>query len=584
MKLHFRYSILAVCFSVLTACINVPVDESIVANTDDNIQQVERLSRHPKSQVIDKPYVDPSPIYTASNKYEFLAGIHGVEIIQEFKDPSGLPLFSIIQILKGYGINVSSNLSLEDYYYNGFSIAPTDALTALEILTSSMDLDFAVREGEQGPYVQIVPMQMLEYTLAIPNRDTIFNLQDNGFSAEDSLSALSGSGSGGESSQSSGAQSGSDKSGSSVKIENTFYKDLDVELKQLLTRLVPVSNRPRDDQKTTNGLGPANGPHNKQPLNEVRIGAAFINRSTGHITVQAPSYAREIIRKYLEKLDSILSTRIEIEGKIIVVADNDIESKGFDFSSLIEFGSDYGLAFSNGIFNQIQLTRPVNGVGTFNVAIEGSPASAGVISNDGLLSIFNAYVESQSNIRTVLEPKLSATSGSLATYSRSTPFLFTNYQGSTTQNESNTTSSSENNIIPINFGLSIKVYPTYDADNDTIRTVVDLVQVFRSTTQTIEQNVNGQIVQTEIPVPDTVTIQSESIVKNGGMIILGGQNIETFDKKSEGVSGLKDSFVGGLFGNSSSNGERSKYYFVFTARAINQTSSLNQDSSVSETW
>jgi hypothetical protein len=563
-RLLTKATALTLTVSVLAGCIHMEQNENLTRKAQTGLQQIKKLNDLPKKfNVIDRPYANQNPTISKTDKYKFLTDIHDIEIIESPKS-TGISLSELIKVFKSYGINVSSSLSLNDYQYKGFSINSTDARTALEIITSSMDLDFSVHNGSQGPYVNIEPIKSIEYTLAVHNSVIEFNLSESGFDAGDSLSSLTSGG--GESAQTTGSPNSQSDSRTNVKITSNFWTDLDVELKQRLTRLVPVRQRPDSDKANQQARNVSNINDN-QRLTEIQIGTAFINKSTGRITIQAPSYAREQLLTYLQHLDRMLSTRIEINGKIIVVTQTNAESKGFDLSSLIKFGSDYGLMFSNDIYKQIQINNPAEGI-PFNVSLEGATAAAGIVSNDGLFSVFNAYVESQKNIRTVLEPKLSTTSGTVATYSRESPYLFTNFQGSTTSNDSATTTSSENNIVPINFGINLRVYPIYNAKSDTIRTVVDLVQVFQSTIQTIDQTVNGQIIKTEIPVPDKVTIQSINIIKNGGMVILGGQEIDTQDQLSQGVTSLKNSYIGGLFGNSQNNGQNSKYYFVFSAKAI----------------
>lgn len=557
-----KVAVLLPVVAMLNACISVDEPDYIKESTSEALDTVEEIVDAPDYLVTEAPYVDIMPVYKSSLKYEWLSDIKGVSI-KESDNSTGVPLSEVIKQLKSYGINISTGyIPLDRYHYKGFSIAGANALTAIEIICSSMGLDFKVYTGNSvgSSYIEILPMQSAEYTLNIPNRSISFSLEDNNFSGDTDLASIL-SGGGGESGGTGGGEGGGSGSGSSItNIKNEFWKDLKIELNQLLTRFVPTASNTQSDSKNGGAFS---------LLTPILVGSVTVNPSTGHITVQAPSTIRKEIIDYLRNVNKKLNTKIEITGKVVIVADNAESKEGLDISAFLEFGKDYGVAMSNDIYNQITLTPP-DGLGsTFNAAVDGSFGNAiGVVGNEGLLQVFNAYVDTNSNIKTVYDPRISGTSGSVSNYSRVTPYIFTNYQGSSSTNDNTTTQSIENILIPIDFGITITAYPIYEPRTDSIRTSIELVHVFQASVQTLSQAINGELISTTIPIPDKVKIQTEVIGRNGSLIIVGGQDIEAFEGTLQGIPKLKDSFAGGIFGSSSTKSVKSKYYFVFEARAI----------------
>lgn len=563
-----RYSFLAIAVSsCVIGCTNLPEREEHYEKVNGAIQTVERLRDTPKVIVSDKPYVDVTPIYRELDKHQWLKDIKGIEIA-ESKNAGAIPLYEIIRLFKEEGVNIASSLPLERYPYRGFKLSSTDAFTALEIITSSIGIDFDVFDGDgnSSPYVRLTPMKAVNYKLDVENREIEFSISDDSFSGgELSFGSQSDSGS---SQESEGSEGEEEKT--SISIKSNFYKNLEKELVSMMVRSVPITREVEQGNGMSSMQSNSFNRIGSEILEEIAVGKISVNVDTGNIMIQAPKHIREEIIEYLNVLDTELNTSIHIEGRIVVVNESEGQSKGLDINSLVEFGEDYGLVISNDVFDQVSITRPADG--TFSAVADGAFGSLmGVTASDGLLDVFSAYVESTSNITSVLEPRINTSSGSPGSFSRSRPYYLNNISGSTTQGESSSTTSSSNDIQIIEFGSSLRVLPVYNSDRDTIRAQIDLTHVVQNGTQELTQIITSDTgteqTVTRIPVPEKITIQGEIVAQNGALTIMGGETLEIVEQYGQGVTEVRESYVGGLFGSSDESVQRNKYYFVVYAKA-----------------
>ena len=193
------------------------------------------------------------------------------------------------------------------------------------------------------------------------------------------------------------------------------------------------------------------------------------------------------------------------------------------------------------------------------------------MSKDGLLQVFNAYVQSRNNAKTLERPFVTTTSGVPGQFNISRTVLLENFQSQTNSTESGSTTSSNNALIPIDFGTSLKILPRYNPKKELVRAQVELTQVVQNGTGTIQQVVNGElgarVVTTDYPIQEFVEIKGEIVGKNGSMVILGGRELVSYNNDNGGATGLKDSVVGGVFGKSAQTVTRQKYYLVLFIKA-----------------
>jgi len=559
--------------ALLSGCIAIQEPVEVTKEADEAFEKIQKQKSRPKIIVSDKPYVNPSPVIRVVDAHKWLKD--KTIKIKGGKNSGAIPFYEVVSQIKSQGINISSELPLHGLTYYGLNITETDALTALDIVTSSVGADFIVED--KGQFVRIIPMQKSYYTMSIGNRDLTNSMSFESSVGQNLLSNSLGGGSqsggsqsGGDSQSGGSSGSGEDEDKSTLKSNENIWVDLKNELNQMLTVKIPVGN-----SSGTSGPNPRfqTGSSSGQIFKDVQIGTYTLNPSSGRISVQAPKHVRKKIINYVKDLDRSYSTQITVEGQVVVVSQTDTETKGLDVSSFIEFANDeYGIALSNDVFGGASVSLPTQPGEFFSVAAEtASNNLLGVVSKDGLLQVFNAYVQSRNNAKTLERPFVTTTSGVPGQFNISRTVLLENFQSQTNSTESGSTTSSNNALIPIDFGTSLKILPRYNPKKELVRAQVELTQVVQNGTGTIQQVVNGElgarVVTTDYPIQEFVEIKGEIVGKNGSMVILGGRELVSYNNDNGGATGLKDSVVGGVFGKSAQTVTRQKYYLVLFIKA-----------------
>ncbi|HHQ4679930.1 hypothetical protein OKT24_19930 [Aeromonas veronii] len=581
----------AVCSAMLSGCITAGRDTERynAANKEMDLQLSQGKQQKPDIIIEQARYVDSRP----QMRDRGVEWLKNKRVSIQKNSGSSLSMGAIVSQFAEAGINISSSLPLQSYTYNGFSIKNTDALTALEVIAGTTGLDFAIekRPGSYDWYVSIVPMGVSEYALNFTNRDISLNVigQSLDKSSLGKMEAESDSGSG--SSKSDSGQTDS----SSIKYSTpSFFDELSKELEARLQRQLPYSGgaivgAPVD----VGGLGipalpdlplPNSGAASAQPpaamggvssgYQTVSVGNYTVNRATGRVTVHAPRHVRKAIMSYLRDIDMEMSANIELTGKIFVLNESSSESQGIDISAFIKFANnEFGVAVSNSVINGLNVMTLDDG--TVKVGSDDAMAGSlvGVVnkSSDRLIQVFNAYLDSQANTVTILEPHANTTSGVPASISQRRPLTFSRYEATASGGENSNVATS-NKFFTIEFGTSLNILPKYDAKKDVVRAQIDLTQVVQGGTQEIQQVVTTskdiETKTTKLPIPDIYSIQTEAIIRNGALVLMGGQSLASDDNAIGGITGLVDSPLGGLFGKGSKNNNARRFYMVLSARAV----------------
>lgn len=577
--------------SLLSGCVNTeaPKSKSEVQGQIDRIEKYLKEGNEGKSGkklVISKSrFVDASPVMRESG----IEWLKSKRVSIKKRGSSSVPLSAVIQQFNESGINVSSSLPLHKYTYNGFNINNTDALTALEIISASTGLDFKMERHKQSAewFVSMLPMGVSEYTLNIGHRDISVSVIGQGLD-KDSLGDMSVQGSGDSSSDSNSNSSSSSDESSSVKYQISFFEELEKELEARLIRQLPSSN----DGQSISGLmdygeypaefgmspgvgsyqqAPSATPESLSPYEEVKIGQFTLNRATGRVTIHAARHIRREIMTYLKELDMELSANIELTGKIFILNETNEDSQGIDFQSFVKFANDkWGLTVSNSVIDGLNVISTDN---SFSGGAEGSISGSmiGLRRGDNLLHAFNAYLESEGNAVTLLEPHVNTTSGVPASITQRRPLTFSRFTASAGSGD-NSGPATSNELYTIDFGTSLQVMPKYDVRKDVIRAQIDLTQVVQGGTQEIQQVVTTmneiETKTSQLPIPDIYSVQTEAIISNGSLVIMGGQKMLNEDNSYSGTTGLVKSAVGGLFGKGRQKSRNQRFYMVLSAKAV----------------
>ena len=584
--------------TALSGCINTEEPKS----AGEIQKQVDRIESYLNGDNKDKKksgliisksrFVDASPVMRESG-VEWLKN-QRVSIKKGYS--GGVPLSAVIEQFNASGINISSSLPLHQYTYNGFNINNTDALTALEIISASTGLDFKMERHKQSAqwFVSMLPMGVSEYTLNIGHRDISVNVIGQGLDKSSLGDMTTQSGSESEGSQSDNGKQES----SSVKYQISFFEELEKELEGRLVRQLPsidggiggdlvglVNPGEFPEQfgaepgmtseypimQRSPSASQAGGSGESSQYQKVSIGQFTINRATGRITVHAPRHIRREVMTYLKELDMELSANIELTGKIFVLNETNEDSQGIDFQSFIQFANKkWGLSVTNNVINGLN----VMSTGDMFSAGSDDPLAGNLIGlrhGDKLLHAFNAYLESEGNAVTLLEPHVNTTSGVPASITQRRPLTFSRFTANS-GNGDNSGPATSNELFTIDFGTSLQIMPKYDVRKDVIRAQIDLTQVIQGGTQEIQQVVTTlneiETKTSQLPIPDIYSVQTEAIISNGSLVIMGGQKMMSEDNSFSGTTGLVKSAVGGLFGKGRQKSRNQRFYMVLSAKAI----------------
>ncbi|MFU1524274.1 hypothetical protein ACM3N2_17940 [Aeromonas hydrophila] len=581
------------CSVMLAGCITAGRDNAKYksASTEMDMQLGRGNPKKPEILIEESRYVDSRP-QVRDRGVEWLKN---KRVNIQKKNGSSLSLGSIVSQFAEAGINISSSLPLQTYTYNGFSIKNTDALTALEVIAGTTGLDFVVekRPGSREWYVSIIPMGVSEYALNFTNRDISLNVigQSLDKSSLGKMEAESDSGS------DSGKTAGQADTSSIKYSTPSFFDELSKELESRLQRQLPYSggaivgapvdlagmgggipslpDLPVPGNVSVGGAVPSVGAGSANSgYQSVSVGNYTVNKATGRVTVHAPRHVRKAIMSYLRDIDMEMSANIELTGKIFVLNESSSESQGIDISAFIKFANnEFGVAVSNSVINGLNVMTLEDG----SVKVGSDDAMAGSLvgmvnkSSDRLIQVFNAYLESQANTVTILEPHANTTSGVPASISQRRPLTFSRYEATASGGENSNVATS-NKFFTIEFGTSLNILPKYDAKKDVVRAQIDLTQVVQGGTQEIQQVVTTskdiETKTTKLPIPDIYSIQTEAIIRNGALVLMGGQSLASDDNSVGGITGLVDSPLGGLFGKGAKNNNSRRFYMVLSARAV----------------
>lgn len=529
-------------------------------------------------------YIEREPDFDRTADLEWLRAIR-----VSIGEPSRpINLKELARMFTAQGVPITYSLPLDGYTYSGFGVPRTDAYSALKLILSSMNLDFEV--NDKARTVEIIPMTSMRWTLnATPTTST--------FDISGESSGLTSSESGGKEGELTGISSNSSEtSRSSVSSESDFWANLTQELNQRLTILLPtltdsVESEPIDYQERTSfggdnlslnssnirPLSRASGSSSfssqaqEEPFREVRVGRLSINKDTGSVVVQAPQFILNEIADYMEDLEEKLNSVVSINGLIVFVSSDDKQRQGIDLSAFATFAGEYGLQVTNNALGGLTVSGGMDEAGNISLpavqAINGNGTNIGISSNDNMLRVFSAFLENNGEVTTLQRPNMSSSHGVPAVFSAyDTTYVNTvSEESAAGSGDGNAAVARTNTLVPFQFGTALRVLPRYSPEDDLVRAQIALTQVLEAGTQVVEQVVGGanggiQALQTVIPLDRRIDVAGEVIIPDGSLIVFGGQRVSSINNQSSGVTGLKDTFLGSLFGNRTKERSETLYY------------------------
>jgi hypothetical protein len=548
----------------LNGCLSLSNEHSQESESIDfeltNIELLKKTSKRDYA-IIERPFSNKVP-YSASQRN--IDWLKSKKLSLSISDKAGmLPIKEILKQLVNEGVNISTTLPIDNYFYQGYPIAKgTDAYTALQILTEAVGLDFQVVDNGVGRFVQIQEMGTSEYSLVVRGKKE--DSESSSDESEDNSSDLS---------------SNTTVDNKTVYV-NEFWDTLKAELESRLTVMVPDSSTSTSSNVMPVGVSPAEygyelnqGSHQDfSGYKEVKVGKITINSVTGNIAITAPKNIRNRITQYLTSVDQAINTGIQVTAKIVTVTRTDRETAGVDVNALLDIGDSYGLAFGNDTLGNLVITDPTKGL---NISASNALTNTlfGITKNDGKFSAFLDYMKLQGETKALSDVTTSVRSGRSAVLSKvsNEPRINSSSQSSTTDGGT-TTGGTTNSITNEETGILTTITPVYDPKRGVVHSLLS-VKVILDAGESVQAEplISGdeiQIIERTLKNTDVIDLQTETLSKNGELIIAGGITTQKVHENEGGMRWLKDTFVGGLFGKASRDIQYTDYYILVETRVV----------------
>lgn len=502
---------------------------------------------------------------------------------------NSVALSQVVEMFATRGVAIISEIPLDNIYYAG-TVPATDAETALQIILGSCGLDFVV--DETARIVRIKPMPSRTWYLNLGQRRSRYATGGSTGSSTPAPSSSSVS-SGLASATGSGTPAASPSSGStgptgelSISATDDFWTSLHTELERRLNLLVPAGRGPRNltgkldetGKPAASGGNPGGGespaasastmysgllggggnsgqanaqnqqapaaPAGTQDLYARKlIGSYSTNPETGSITVQAPHWVLADLDAYLNRVQQMYNTDITFTGELVLVNKNRKNSEGLDLAAFALYARKFGAVVANNALGGVTVNfaqgSNIPGVATAGTDVIGG-TRIGVIDKANGLQIFNAWLAETGDTSVIQRPVVSTTSGMPAEFSKTvTRFYNTVNQQTAAGGVGSAAVGTQNNLVPVNLGTTMKINPRFDMSSGLIRAQISFSQSVQSEVQKIVQKVTAgtelKDVDANIPVVTQISYSGETLLRDGDLIIIGGQTEEDLSTAETGL-------------------------------------------------
>lgn len=525
------------------------------------------------------------------------------------RDGGAVSASGLSQMLKAKGINIMSSLPLDSYTYSGYGVANVDGETALRMLFGPMGLDYDI--NDEGQYVVITPMRSRTFYVKLGERKAKYksgSMSGNiGTSGNGSGSGSSGGGelSGtGSTPTAGGVSTGLDTGTGELSLDSDFWANIEKELDSLLKQCVATASGPV--VATSSNLpplpvemggmpgmpqampqampqqmpvaAPAGGSGSAELCAEQKLGNYAVNPSTGAITIQAPHWVMESIAEYLKGVKADNAVTLIYEGMLIAVTTTKEKSEGIDLQGFASFASgELGMVVSNNALGGITVSPGSPGVlpsvtpggptvGNTFLGIQkltGNPAQA-----------FLAYLEANADFSVKQKPRVAVTNGVPGEFAQYDNLY---YNQISQQASSGTTGGAlvgtTNQLVPFKVGSLLRIVPYYDNETGLTRSPITFTQSVQTGSFETTQYITGSDGETQ-GIPSTIPLIRDSnyagevLMRDGDMLILGGQVSETTESSGSGLPGYNadGNFMSGLMGQKRHRDQVSTYYLALTLK------------------
>lgn len=303
-----------------------------------------------------------------------------------------------------------------------------------------------------------------------------------------------------------------------------------------------------------------------------KVGSYAVNPETGAVTVQAPHWVLQDLDAYFKRVQNMYNTDIVFQGELVMLTTDNSRSEGLDISSFAKFAnSKYGVVYKNNGLGGVTVSFPDGGSLIPQVAAGPGALSGPLLGVQSMLDglqIFNNYLTNLGKVSTLQKPVLTTTSGVPADFRRTVTRYFNTVSQETAQSGTGAaTMGTKNMLIAQDFGTILRVNPRVDVSTGLIRAQIELVQATQLGTQSIPQTVTSgnsvQQIATQLPIVSKIVYSGEALLRDGDMVVMGGQTEDFENNNREGITGLMDvEPVGGVFGKTMREKNRNVFYFA----------------------
>lgn len=418
-----------------------------------------------------------------------------------------------------------------------------------------------------------------------------------------------------------GGASGGMGTGPGTKSFDAFWQSLRMEMTRRLQILIPRENSSAvvDFAPALNGnpqfnatdLANATNVGQEQPLpsgqpavvnavsrddkkgiyRRVTIGQYSVNPETGAITVTAPDWKLKEISSYVDNIKAMYNTNITFEGELILVTTDKSQQAGLDLAGFAKFAANTGGFIQNNALGGLTISSPTANAlsaaaGNPNNVITGVAAAngvagistpnftgpvIGVTNSDSPFRIFSAFMSQVGDVQVLQKPLISTTSGTPANFSKTVTRYYNNVNQQVAGSTTSAATATQNTLVPVKLGIILNVNPRFDVTTGLVRAQIELNQALQSGTQTIQQSLTvGSSLQyqnTDIPIVTRLTQSGEVLLRDGDLIILGGQTEEQNTFNESGLPGIDGAPIGSpVLGKTSSGKQVGAYYFALRVK------------------
>jgi len=521
------------------------------------------------------------------------------------RDAGALSASGLSQMLKAKGINIMSSLPLDSYTYSGYGVTNVDGETALRMLFGPMGLDYDI--NDEGQYVVVTPMRSRTFYIKLGERKTKYksgsmsgNIGTSGTGGTDTGGSTGGLSGTGSTATAGGVSTGLDTGTGELNLESDFWANIEKELGSLLKQCVATATGPV--VATTSNLPPLpvemggmpgmpQGAPQQVPFpapsasvgstelcTEQKLGNFAVNASTGAITVQAPHWVMDSISEYLKGVKADNAVTLIYEGMLIAVTTRKEKSEGIDLQGFASFASgELGMVVSNNALGGITVSPGGPGVpptvtpggstvGNTFLGVQklaGNPAQA-----------FLAYLEANSDFTVKQKPRVAVTNGVPGEFAQYDNLYYNQIsQQASSGSTGGALVGTTNQLVPFKVGSLLRIVPYYDNETGLTRSPITFTQSvqtgsFETTQYITSSDGETQGIPSTIPLIRDSNYAGEVLMRDGDMLILGGQVSESTEASGSGLPGYnaKGNFISGLMGQKRHMDQVSTYYLALTLK------------------